>query len=419
MANPKKKIYSYNLRALEDKVLLAYSNWEKDDTQATRTEIYNTVKEIAYAILDVGNFAKYGIDFEKGSYEYSIYLFERIIRGRFKFIPHDGKRFPVQNYISKNIRYIVLNKREDVVWQDAVQDLEHLIDKSTPQDLLNSIECPRNNQSVVLDRTIYAKRLYNTLRIYYSHEEISSNLPISLDLLYDNTKSIMSIKADTNLKDFCLILVASAKRLVKDENLNYSYNDITKNNLKQVMSSATRSTLFLSTVVNSQFFPKELLLALDIDSLYRLVALCGGHMIKIPSQRELDTLIGSTVAASRIIMDGKQPNIALNDVKNDMGLTFVNINIQKFISKQIECYNVYNDTGTSNPLINLLVMSVKSLDLLFNELQKKAVDLSHESLLNKYIELSSSLSKFTEALTNIKVNKPKDRIDGESSNSKS
>src|ERR1700677_861463 len=98
------KRYRYDLRALEDQVLSRFQIWKDLDDETTRTNLFLAIKEIAFAILEVGNYAKYKIDHEKTSYEYALYLFDRLvlkqIEDRFEMKPtQEGGRFPVQDYI--------------------------------------------------------------------------------------------------------------------------------------------------------------------------------------------------------------------------------------------------------------------------------------------------------------------------------
>lgn len=397
----------YNFRQLEDDILLAFENWKKEDDSSTRTLMFTTVRDLAYANLVVGKYEKYNLDYEEVAYEYGLYMFERIITGSFTFTPkgdHAEKRFPFNLYVKRNIKHVIFTLRKKSSWQDLLSDLEFLVDG----EVFGESDIPDREDPVdkTFDQFLYARKLLTSLNIFYSEEEIKRLLGISLEMIYENNRYFVPRNAPEDIKDFTLVLIALSKRLVRDHNINFGI-DIPKKDLSKVMAAAVRSTVFLSAVVNSNFFPRELLITLDIDSLYRLVNVCGGQTIKVPSLRELDTVIGSTVAVGKMIMEGKDYNQSIQESKNNLGLVFTNtVNTQFFISKLLEVYDIYKDDPQSSPVISILAMSIKSLDVLFNQLNEKAKDLPAESIIAQYTELAGSFSKFTESLTNIRNNMP-------------
>lgn len=401
----KNKNHRFNLTSLEDDALLSYKAWEKDQANSElRTNVFLTVKELAYAVLSVGDYTKYNIDYDKCSYEYSLYLFERIIIGTFKMVPHiPGTRFPLQAYMRKNIMHIVLTMKNEVAYHELLTDLEFLLeDFSRPSDDL-TIESSIENINFEVDRFKYSGKLLKSLRIFYSLEEIKRLLSLSLELLYNDPFQFLNNDTPKDIRDFCITLVSLAKRLIKDQNINFDTN-VPKEDIKKALTSAVRSTVFLSTVVNTEFFPRELLLTLDIDSLYRLVYILGGQTIKIPTKRELDTLLGAVVTISKSIMEGKDPRVVLNETKKEYDLFFSNtIHMQTLISKALETYNIFSEDKESMPLLNILAMSMGSINILFKQLEKKSENMSTDSIIKEYVELSSSFSKLTESLSNIKI----------------
>jgi len=75
----KPSVRKYDLVKLEDEALLALSNWGKEDGEETRTQLFQTIQELAYAVLKVGGYDKHNIDYSTVAYEYALYLFERLI----------------------------------------------------------------------------------------------------------------------------------------------------------------------------------------------------------------------------------------------------------------------------------------------------------------------------------------------------
>jgi len=398
--------YKFNLIELESTALAKYKTWKTDMSHSGyRTEMFKAVEDLAYAILNVGKFDKYNIDFNLCSYEYALYLFERLITGSFRMEPRiPGTRFPLQEYVRQNIKHVVFTLRKDTAWQELITDMEFFLDDcQKPGDYEymeladHRIEAPEGG----VDKNRYAKKLLEALRVFYSFPEIRRLLAISLDTIYMDTKALVNPNIPADIRDFSITLVALSKRLTVEHNLNFGL-DVPKNDLKKVFASSVRSTVFLSTIVNTDFFPRELLLSLDIDALYRLVHLVGGQTLKIPTIRELDSLLGAVVAVSKVIMEGKAVKESITEAKTDMKLMFANnINIQQFVSKSLESYNVFSNESKVEPLLNILAMSIKSMDHLFQQLTKRSEELNSSELLKKYVELSSSLSKFTESLIGI------------------
>lgn len=399
LTKPKSE-YKFDLKDLESKGILAHANWKELDNNKTRTDMFMAIKDLAYAILVVGNFRKYEVDPEKVSYEYAIYLFERIIIGSFKMIPKDKEinRFPLQNYVNKNLMHVIFTMKDSDTWQELVSDLEVLSDRQAGSPDSDHDKNPSHN---AFARGQLAGKVLGILRVYYTYEEIRRLLSISVDYLYGNWYYYVSSDMPVDIRDFIIVLVSAAKRVVRQENIFYS-TDVKTKDLKKAFSSAVRSTVFLSTVANYEFFPKELLLSLDIDSLYRLVGVMGGKTLRVPTSKELDTLLGGVVTVSRAITEGKDPAKAIKEAKEDYNLIFSShINVQHFISKAMETFNVLREDSPSEPMINLLVTSINALDVVFKKLNKDLDSKDTESVLRQYCELSKSFSQLSDSLVKI------------------
>lgn len=394
--------YKYNMKELEDLALDAYAAWKADDSQANRLEFFNTVKDLAFAILKVGNFDKHDLDSEKVSYEYALYLFERVVFGNFVLEGLTNGRFPLNQYIRLNIKHVIHSIDKNQSWIEVISELEYSIGESP--SLYDNTTFTKNEIEDKILNKVYPN-LTKMLKIYFSFEEIKRLLPLSMDLFYSSSsyqnQFIISPNAPSDIKDFSIVLVSIVKKHCSDHSLIFS-TGARSSDFKKAFNAALRSTVFLSSVVNSSFFPKELLLSLDIDSLYRITSILGGQTVRIPSTRELDTLIGAVITVSKIISEGKNLDEALEQGKEDYDLVLANhINIQSFISKMLQSYNIFKEDTPSQPIINMLLGSIKSLDTLFSHLQKKAKDAPADKLLKQYCELSSSFSQFTDSLVKV------------------
>lgn len=417
----------YDLIQLESNSLHAYQLWKGDKNSAQfRTEMFKAVEELAFAVLNLGNFEKYGIDYAVCAYEYSLYLFERIITGSFRMEPKiPGTRFPLQEYVRLNIKHVVFTLKKETAWQDLITDMEFFLEDYQKPGDYEYLEIQDPNQTPPEEKVLkyeYADKLLAALKVYYPYSEIRRLLAISLDLIYLDSKALINPKIPADIQDFCITLVSLAKRLALDHNLNSGLSDISKSNLKKIFSSSVRSTIFLSTVVNTEFFPRELLLSLDIESLYRLVHVLGGQKVRIPTIKELDSLLGAVVAMGKIIMEGKEIDKAIQESKSNFNLVFsTHIKVQDFVTKSLDSYNIFNKESKVEPLLNILAMAIKSMDVLFQQLTQRAETMESSEMIKNYVDLSSQFSQFTQTLIQVsekvKANEPVQKLVEELENS--
>lgn len=398
-----KKEYKFDLCKLESELDQAYKSFKKEECEVTRTNLFTTIRDLAYAILMVSTFSKKSsLNLEDTAYEYGLYLFERLVTGSFspETSPKYIDKMPWQRYIDINLNHIIFSRKdENEPWIDLVEDLEFLVDATRidDQDITDAY------QSRVTKDTL-SKSLHEALLIFYSDAEISRLLPLSVSLIFSNPKYYVNDAMPKDIKDFSLVLISIAKRIATKNNLDGSTR-IKKTELVRMLSSSVRSTVFLSSVVNSSFFPKELLLSLDIDSLYRLCQISGGKRIRVPTQRELNTLVGAVVTVSKMITDGKNFKESVNESKKEFDLVFSHqINTETFVAKIIKSMNTFGQDEKTDPLISIIVMSIKSLEKLFDKVLEKADTSNPDTLLKTYEVLSQSLSSFTHIMNELSKN---------------
>jgi hypothetical protein len=222
-------------------------------------------------------------------------------------------------------------------------------------------------------------------------------------MMYVNPRKLMLAGMPLDVRDFATVLISVAKRLLYESNVRFGF-DVPKTRLQKVFNSSLRSTIFLSSVVNSNFFPRELLLALDNESLSRLVYVMGGKTIRVPTQSELDTLIGTVVAISKMVLDGKAAGPALAESRKEFNLVFSRkVNIHNFITKALECHNIFqtDPNNKTTPIVNMCILTVKSMEKVLEQLTKTMETAPPEDILNSYVELSDTLNKFTQNLVSI------------------
>lgn len=399
----KKSTYNFDFIQLEKDIDVAYEKYMEEETEETKKNLYLTIKEIAYGILKVDKgWATYNLNYETVSYEYAAYLIEKILSGIFvREIRRD--KFPWQHYISKNLKHVVITKREDEEWHNLIDDTKFLLDDLTNDNIFDKEE---NGQEHIFSRNDLCKRLLKSLKIFYTMDEIKRLYPLAIEYIdreggtyrhginrvFRSGPGKRVLPKD--IREFNSILIALAKRLLKDENVK-RVDPFYGGNFSKIMSGSIRSSVFLASIVNADFFPRELFLALDIDSLYRLVNISGGETIKIPTQNELETLLGAVIQISKNIIKDEKLDKYLNTNKEDLELIFSRkISLQAFTSKILESLELFQVDKETEPLVNLLIKSLESVVLLFKEIRNQDHVCSSDcKCYNKVVETFEEVSK--------------------------
>ena len=378
----------WNLIELEDKALRCYDELKVNPSSETRSNFFLAIEKLAFAILNI-LYRKQLIDYDlrEIAYEYALYLFERIITNKFELNPKKNERFPLQYYISKNIKHVI-------------NDYISMMNNGNLKEIFVELETVINSTHICRDfgrdyiKTLYAQKLLDALSMFYSRENLARCLPYVIQMLYEKPHYYIAESYPAELRDMGITLIALAKRIVP-HNIGKFINFDNKT-LKERLEIALKSTIFLSTIANAKLFPKELLLVCDFDSLYRLVSCFGGNKIRIPTLRELDTLIGTANTIACMILENKEMN--LSKTKTNYDLCFArHINMNNFIEKALLSYEL-DSKKTSTSLMNVLVKGIETLSRYIEKIDITKVNSS--VLLQQYLELSNTFSKILETVIN-------------------
>ena len=389
------KKYQFDFKTLEASTRKAFCQFCGKDSAESRTSFFESVRDLTYAILSVSKLVdKDKHHPEEIAYEYAIYLFERVITGKFKpkQDPHD---FPWTQYIKLNVKHVIFSiHKADKDWQDLLEDFQFFV-QNEGEFLDETVQVDRPLDDMLYKKET-AKHILNAIKVYYSYDEIQRLLPMAMELILAGNSYAFSSRVPTDLRTFCITLVSVTKRYAIENPRNKYSGDTDK-----LLKSSLRSTLFLSAIANNDFFPKELLLTLDIDSLSRLIQVCGGRTIRIPFPQELDSLLCSVVAVSRIIKEGKEIECAISDTKSNSDFNLSRqINIQEFVTKMVDVFATFKEDRRSKPLVSMLIESVRSLE--------KAVRDVSTIEETKLTELSKILDDFSSAVESL----PKYKVEG-------
>jgi hypothetical protein len=386
----------YDFIEMERTVSQAYSRFKSGGGSASRHDLFVSIKDLAYAILMVGDWNKYGVDYEKVSYEYGLYMFERIVTSTFS--PSDS--FPWTEYIRKSIIYGVKAVKNDELWFDFVEKFKTEDFSDALKEIVADEEIP--DSDYVIDQGRLGERIHSGLRMFYTQKEINRLYPLVSDLLFSNKDTPVSNDLPLDIQDFMKVLICVGKRLDDTEDIKFSLTDLSVETLKKAINVSVRSTLFLAASVKLDYFPRDLLLALDIHSLYRLLSIRGGTSIKLPPLKHLERLIGAVVITSYMLLEGKSYDEAVKSAKEELDFDLGTGSVRKMVSRIIEAYNLFENKKESDSLLDIMISALNVMKNLANKIPE-LVDqgASPDNVLRLYKEMSSSLNNLTNSLIKI------------------
>jgi len=399
------KKYNYDLRKMERDLEDSYRKMIDTPTEETKTTFIISIKEISLAILRVGTYWKqFKVDFEEVSYDYSVYVYERIF---FKNWRPEGKeniqgkriRFPWQKYIRLNLRNIIFGFVDKDYRLDFFEDISDLIDAEDQSDYCGSFFDDKR-----ITKSEFSRKMYSGIKMFYPWEEIKRLYPISMKLLpvfLKGKKYKQSLPED--IKKFLSIIISLSKRVSYLTSDKFTITE-SVSSFKDALASSTRSTIFLASLIDNKIYNRELILSLDIDSLYRLAYSVGGETIRVPSVKELNNLIGMVVASGKSIVEDRDPLDCIAEAKDDMSLsysTIKDIRINEMMKNMVTSHKLNFQSESSDSIMSQLLLSTKTLKFLLEKISEKSSDMSQSEALNKYSELSESFTLFLNSLTSI------------------
>lgn len=383
------KVYRFDLENLENAAVDSYLKYLELDNNDTRTHMFLMVRDLAFAIVSVGHaYTKYTLDYDEIAYEYSLYLFDRIVFKGFRFKIGENGVLPLQKYIALNILHVITTKVNVDNRNKLIGDLE-IMDKTC--DLSDKI----------YERRSLIGQLHKGLRLYYNESQIRKYLPIVIGLIEDYGPILKNESIPLELRDFSIVLFSISKRLLYDNNINI-YIPINKHKtLSKVVESSISSSLFMYSILNVDKSLQELIVALDIKSLMRLVTISGGKSIKIPNEKDFDVILASVLALGKSIVTGEDPVKFIDAVIRENDLIFNNkTTIESFISKLLESIKLEKNRET-DPLSSIISFGIKSIESLTSTLPEIIRNIPPESLVEQYIELNKTLTNLSMSISGI------------------
>jgi hypothetical protein len=321
-----KENHQFNLIRLEKNLNDSYQDFVKSENDKTRSKLFEDIYHMAIAIVTINKYNH--IEIKEVANEYSLRLYERIVIGSFRF-RSENNHIPFTQYIKLNIRDVVFPNKNNHI--DILEDLKK---SSTGEDI-------KTSRKLVVDEIV------NILKGLYG-KEFDRLLPIALESVCRTLHQPINPKLPRDIYNFTITMIGVAKRLTDD------YTEVQNTiNLK--------SSLLLLTLLETDLVPKELILSLDLKSLYRLSTIAGGTKIKIPTLRQLESLINASNATIKVI-NGEGVIDASEASKKELGLVLSNrTDVVDIIKKVNKIYESIKPDGNTEPLIEALLLSQNAL----------------------------------------------------------
>jgi len=386
---------SYNLTELETRLQEAYDSYkQRPDSSESKTELFLSIKELAFAILDIQSkrktrFAQ--IDKDLMAYEYSVYLYQRIVEGKFVLPDLEGReKFAWHQYIQLNLLHIIYQDLDDLDTREelSVEDINCIVNFNDIEEHLKLEDDEGKDDSLRIQiKREEAEHLLDLLASFYSKDDIERYLVLVNSLSKPRWKNV------DGLDEFIKLLTIIYKRLYEQVELPLDDPDL---------DSILKSTLFLASILSSGL-DRRLFVSLDLWNLCRLAILCGGEKIEIPTIQEVEDLVASAFTVWKAIKDQKDLDITKQEVKKfifrSTRLTRLDNylrNMSKFLSFVPE-----EDTKSKDkePVIKLLLSIITSLSIVSQKTLEEVERLaSSEDNLPRLVSIYKELATMAETL---------------------
>ena len=314
------------------------------------------------------------------AYEYSVYLYQRIVEGRFVLPDLEGrKKFAWHQYIQLNLLHTIHQNLDDLDTREelSIEDLNCIVNFDDIKEYLKIENDEGKDDSLRIQiKREEAEHLLDLLASFYSKDDIERYLVLVNSLSKPRWKNI------DGLDEFIKLLTVVYKRLYEQVDLPLDNPDL---------DSILRSTLFLASILSSGL-DRRLFVSLDLWNLCRLAILCG-----------VEDLVASAFTVWKAIKDQKDLDITKQEVKkfifHNTRLTRLDSylkNMGKFLSFIPE-----KDTKSKDkePVIKLLLSIITSLSIVSQKTLEEVERLaSSEDNLPRLVSIYKELATMAETL---------------------
>ena len=376
---------------LEDNISSAYSRFCECKDESSKTDLFISIKELANTILLTDKtWKKYNLNYGEISYEYALYLYERIDSGNFK------PKGIWNAYIRKSLRIVLPElSKGDPVWGSIVplDDNIKLDDGGEEVEKIN----------VRMDSKKQGSKIYEGLKLFYSESEINRLYFLASEAIYVDPEKPVAKNIPDDVRDFISVLIAVGKRILGAPKINKLKEELSVKSLRRVIMSSMNAALLTLAALRFKILPRSVLLHMDAASLYRIMYDKPGTTvtIKFPSFKKMEMGIAAASVASKMILEGKDFDAAFKETEKEYDLSFgkkrrAKANLKKFVDKMRAVENIFGEDIESEALIDVLISIVKILKNMSDRTPSLVSEgMDSAEILKIYHELSRISSKVT------------------------
>ena len=247
-----------NLEYLQNKFDQVLENWYLSDQRENRIELFNVFNRLSIEIMKT-HFKVSGEKCYNYAFHYSLDLLDKFLsehtyqRGLTGREAVEAIKLSIQDYLREEYRDLDTN---------MFYDFEIYTNQSNPE-------------TEMLNYEIFSE-INELLLLFFDNLDIKRYLPLAIDIISSGNHSKISNLNDQDFKYFCMLLISLGKKLGK-----YYTNNVSTHN-----HSINELTVLIAGLKDG-IIPRELVFALDLSSLNKLVEFSGGATIKIPTRGEL------------------------------------------------------------------------------------------------------------------------------------
>lgn len=247
-----------NFKYLQQKFEQVLEIWYSQDTKENRISVFNVFNRLVIETMKT-HFNIEGAKCYDYAFHYSLDLLDNFL------LEHTYQKGLTGHEVVESIKLSI---------QDYLKEGKHIIE----EDLFFDFEIFKNQSSPESDMLNYEifNEINDLLLLFFTDIQVKRYLPLAMDIISSGNHSKIVNLNDQDFKYFCMLLISLGKKLGK-----YYENDVSNYN-----HSANELTILIAGV-NSEVIPQELVFALDINSLDKLVEFAGGKQLQIPTRQEL------------------------------------------------------------------------------------------------------------------------------------
>ena len=235
-----------------------YQQYQESPSEALLADFMDLVKEEARKVLLTMENAR-EVNVDDVAEEYAVYLTSRLWAGN---LPEIKSWY---SYIYYNIRWILHHNSQELY------PVEQLVDFI----LHDKEDHPKHD-------FLFKDSFVTLVKFFYTEKEIQRLAPLAASLLRSRGRWVLEDKLPEDVGRFIRICLVAARRLITEEAEEI---DIDPEAIPPVLFKSS----FILAGLTSKY--RELCLALPYPYLVQLSILAGGKKLKIPTLRELDTLV--------------------------------------------------------------------------------------------------------------------------------